>query len=74
MPYLNIWIHFVWATKKRAPMLTKNIRQDVFKHIKDNGVMKNIHIDFVNGYVEHVHLQSQYDDSDSSCCRKLDKC
>ena len=55
MPYLNIWIHFVWATKNRAPVLTKNIRQDVFKHIKDNGSLKNIHIDFVNGYLEHVH-------------------
>jgi putative transposase len=55
MSYLNIWIHFVWATKNRAPLLTKNIRQDVFKHIKDNGSLKNIHIDFVNGYVEHVH-------------------
>ncbi len=55
MPYLNIWIHFVWATKNRAPLLTKNIRQDVFKHIKDNGSLKNIHIDFVNGYLEHVH-------------------
>jgi putative transposase len=55
MPYINIWIHFVWATKNRASLLTKNIRQDVFKHIKDNGSLKNIHIDFVNGYVEHVH-------------------
>ena len=55
MPYLNILIHFVWATKNRAPQLTKNIRQDVFKHIKDNGNLKNIHIDFVNGYLEHVH-------------------
>ena len=36
MPYLNIWIHFVWATKNRAPLLTKNIRQDIFKHIKAN--------------------------------------
>jgi putative transposase len=55
MPYLYIWIHFVWATKNRAPLLTKNIRQDVFKHIKDNGSLKNIHIDFVNGHLEHVH-------------------
>jgi putative transposase len=55
MPYINIWIHFVWATKNRAPLLTKNIRQDLFKHIKENGSLKNIYIDFVNGYLEHVH-------------------
>ena len=55
MPFIKIWIHFVWATKNRYPFLTPNIRQNVFKHIKENGALKNIHIDFVNGYSEHVH-------------------
>ena len=27
MPFIKIWIHLVWATKKRAPLLTKDIRQ-----------------------------------------------
>ncbi len=55
MPFIKIWIHFVWATKNRYPFLTSHIRQNVFKHIKENGAVKNIHIDFVNGYSEHVH-------------------
>ena len=55
MPFIKIWIHFVWATKNRYPFLTSDIRQDVFKHIKENGPLKNIHIDFVNGHIEHVH-------------------
>jgi len=55
MPFIKVWIHFVWATKNRFPFLTNNIRQDVFKHIKENGPLKKIHIDFVNGYSEHVH-------------------
>jgi putative transposase len=55
MPFIKIWIHFVWATKNRYPFLTSNIRQDVFKHIKENGPLKKIHIDFVNGHIEHVH-------------------
>lgn len=55
MPFIKIWIHFVWATKHRFPFLTPDIRQNVFKHIKENGAVKNIHIDFVNGYSEHVH-------------------
>lgn len=55
MPFISIWVHLVWATKKRAPLLTKDIRQEVFKHIKENGLKKGIHIDFVNGYVDHVH-------------------
>ena len=55
MPFIKIWIHLVWATKKREPLLTKDIRQLVFKHIRENAVIKNIHVDFVNGHVDHVH-------------------
>jgi REP element-mobilizing transposase RayT len=35
--------------------MTSDIRQDIFKHIRENAKTKNIHIDFVNGHVEHVH-------------------
>ncbi|MGG9970590.1 IS200/IS605 family transposase [Ferruginibacter sp. SUN002] len=55
MPMIKIWIHLVWSTKNRAPFLTKDIRQKVFTHIRENAKEKKIHIDFVNGYVDHVH-------------------
>ncbi len=55
MPFIKVWVHLVWATKKREPFLTKDIRQQVFKHIRENGVEKGIHVDFVNGHVDHVH-------------------
>ena len=55
MPMIKIWIHLVWSTKKREPFLTKEIRQKVFTHIRENAKEKNIHIDFVNGYVDHIH-------------------
>lgn len=55
MPMLKIWIHLVWATKSRLPILTIDIRQAIFKHIKENGKQKNIHVDFVNGHIDHVH-------------------
>jgi REP element-mobilizing transposase RayT len=55
MPFLKIWIHLVWATKNRAPLLTKDIRQQVFSHIRENAKTKNIHLDFVNGHIDHVH-------------------
>ncbi len=55
MPFIKIWIHLVWATKKRSPLLTKDIRQLVFTHIRENAKTKNIHIDFVNGHIDHVH-------------------
>lgn len=45
----------VWTTYCRHPYLTENIRLKVFRHIKENAVKKNIHLDHVNGHQEHVH-------------------
>lgn len=55
MPQLKIWIHLVWTTKNRKPLLTAAIRRQVFSHIRENAIGKGIHIDFVNGYTDHVH-------------------
>ncbi len=55
MPYIKIWIHLVWDTKNRQHYLNKEIRQQVFEHIKENAQTKGIFIDHINGYVEHVH-------------------
>ncbi len=55
MPFVKIWIHFVWSTKNREPLLTDEIRQKVFEHIRENARAKNIHLDFINGYIDHVH-------------------
>jgi REP element-mobilizing transposase RayT len=35
--------------------LSDDIRQKVFQHIRENAREKDIFIDFINGYVEHVH-------------------
>ena len=55
MPHLRVWIHLVWSTKNREPYLTKGIREDVFEHIRENAVKKDIYIDFIGGYKDHVH-------------------
>jgi putative transposase len=55
MSFIKIWVHAVWSTYNREPWLTKDIRQIVFSHIKENAVKKNIHLDHINGYYEHVH-------------------
>jgi REP element-mobilizing transposase RayT len=56
MPYIKIYIHFVWSTKNRVPYLD-NIekRQKVWQHIRENGIEKKIYIDFINGYTDHCH-------------------
>lgn len=53
MGYIKIWVHLVWTTKNHKPILTKEIRQAVFNHIRENAIKKNIY--FINGYIEHIH-------------------
>jgi len=55
MPWVKVWIHFVWSTKNHAPFLNDGIRPAVFEHIKQNARSKGIFIDTINGYRDHVH-------------------
>ena len=55
MSYVKIWIHAVWGTKNRLPILSKEKRHELFVHIKENAKQKEIYIDLINGYVDHVH-------------------
>ena len=55
MGYLKIWVHLVWTTKNRKPMLNQEVRRDIFNHIRENAGKKGIYIDFINGHLEHVH-------------------
>ena len=55
MPFLKIWIHAVWATKNREALFDKPIRSLVFEHIHQNALDKDIMMEIVGGYSEHVH-------------------
>jgi len=56
MPFIKIYIHFVWSTKNRYPFLdSKELRLKVWNHIKENAEEKGIFIDFINGYSDHCH-------------------
>ncbi len=56
MPFVKVYIHFVWCTKNRIPYLQSlDLRNKMWNHIKENALKKEIHIDFVNGYNDHCH-------------------
>lgn len=55
MPWVKVWIHFVWSTKNREPFLSDEIRQIVFGHIRENAKEKSIYLDFIGGMPDHVH-------------------
>ncbi len=55
MPFVRIWVHLIWSTKNREPMLTKEIRPDMLQHIRDNARSKAVYLDSINAVAEHVH-------------------
>jgi len=55
MPFIKVWIHFVWSTKGRQPVLIDEFRDKLFAHIKENAKEKKIYLDRINGYHDHVH-------------------
>ncbi|OJV21266.1 MAG: transposase [Dyadobacter sp. 50-39] len=55
MSWTRIWIHVVFATKYRVPVLRDEIRKKVFVHIREYAMSKGIELDMINGYVDHAH-------------------
>ena len=55
MPHIQVWIHYVWSTKNREPFLTHNARPQVIDHIRENSREKDIYLDFIGGYTDHLH-------------------
>ncbi len=55
MSFVKIWVHLVFSTKNREPLLNKEIRYDLFEHIKNNCKDKDIYIQSVNGHIDHIH-------------------
>jgi REP element-mobilizing transposase RayT len=45
----------VWTTKDRVPYLRDQIRDEVISHIRENAKLKDIYVDHINGYHEHLH-------------------
>ena len=56
MPFIKIYIHFVFSTLDRKPLLnSSDVRIKLWKHIKQNATEKGIFIDMINGYSDHCH-------------------
>ena len=55
MPFVKIWIHAVWSTKKREAVLEESKMQLIFDHINQNALSKGILMEIVNGHMDHVH-------------------
>ena len=56
MPFVKVYIHFVWSTKNRIPFLnSRELRKQLCIHIRENAKEKDIFIDLINGHIDHLH-------------------
>ena len=53
--YITLYVHLVWATKHREPILHKDARYKLYAHIKIEAARKGIAICIINGVADHVH-------------------
>lgn len=56
MSYVRIWIHTVFSTKNRDPILDKESLNILCIHIRGNCREKGIYIDHINGHYDHIHV------------------
>jgi putative transposase len=54
--YSSIWVHIIWSTKNREPILIPVLKQEVFQVIITIAKDHEIYLDCINGVEDHIHL------------------
>jgi putative transposase len=56
MSYVRIWVHVVFSTRNHEQYLTSDLRSRLIDHIKVNCRNKEIFLDSIGGWSDHLHL------------------
>ena len=56
MSYVRIWVHIVFSTRNHEQYLSSDLRAKLIDHIKVNCRNKEIFLDSIGGWSEHLHL------------------
>lgn len=51
----KIWIHAVWATKERTPLIHSSVEQKVYKFIRNQLREIGCPVRIINGMPDHIH-------------------
>lgn len=54
--YTEIWIHLVWTTKYREPIIRKSWKKALYDQFRQISEQNDYGLDFINGVEDHVHL------------------
>lgn len=53
--YSKIWVHAVWSTKNRVPLIHPEMEQKLFNFMKDELKKMGCMVSIINGMPDHVH-------------------
>ncbi len=56
MSRTEIYLHVVFAVKRRESILTAVGRRLLFQHIREQAFLNQIHLKAINGVEDHIHL------------------
>ena len=54
--YHSVWVHLVWATKHRTPLITPGLKHERYSILRGIAEAKGYHLNFINGVEDHIHL------------------
>ena len=53
--YDSIWLHFIWSTKQRDPLIKGNFKYQLYNKLREIASKQNFHVDYLNGTEDHIH-------------------
>lgn len=53
--FVKIWIHAIWATKEREPLVKPAIEKNIHEYMRKEFVDMNCPVRIINGMPDHVH-------------------
>lgn len=65
--YTSLWVHLVWSTKNRQPLIHLQLKKPLYDRMREIADEKDFRIDFINGIEDHVHLLVSLKSTQSVC-------
>ncbi len=54
--YNKIWLHVVFATKNRTPLIKPVVEKQIHAHMQEQLIENGCPVRIINGMPDHVHL------------------
>lgn len=52
----RIWIHAIWSTKDRLPLIHPNAEQPIYKFLEEEFQEMGCSVKAINGMADHIHV------------------